>query len=935
MPAPIVYQGVVAQDGGGGVLFQGLKFWVAHRIPNRSTYVNDIENNGGKVVPLEKNADYLIADHTRKDAPPGSYSYRLIQSALDQGSLDGADEYLCNASVARPAANAAASVSADDSTRPVSAHAKGTRTPFTQKDDELLAKYITKIERRGGSILGNEVYKAFEAKYPNHTWQSWRDRWVKRLGHLPRPDVSDGEPDLSHPPPTSSRGRNPSSNGTGGPRSRAMFTAEEDNLLWQCIQEAVQEGRHLRGNEIYKELACDFPQHTYQSWRDRALKFVIPQHQEEIKRLRSLKLAAHGEQAREKDTRNPKEPLAKQQASRTQEATSAKRTVLQDAQPNSSPAPQAFKEAPMNADDPRSPSERLSKYTPQKLPHLSPKAQVESEPHVEDHPREPTDASSSSPETHPAELQNNEFLAPKRLEVGLKSQFYRDYTSFLEAEGIQAIPWPSIRGRAIELWDLWKAVISQKVDPAERDWQQVAEDMGFNWIEDEAAPEEIRVCYERNLSDFEEAMLSFEQFGEDDDEDDDDGENEEDEEDEGEEGEEEEEVEEPMPSSLPVLSSLKRPFEATSLSSDPAYPHSSPKRRRLDRNQEVPSTPDELSGISRLRYRTNGQVTPTKLASTPRERLSASRNQMQLIATNEEEEDELRDDVQELPVLPPPRLQAVEPETQDFQFDPETQKFVNNEILEEMEEETQDNITPSQQLRLESDATIPDLLAIAPSSQHSREKSMQNNTPTPRPKIKNPFREDDSDEATPRTIKARGKSSPLAKSSPERQRRSLPKSWGQDTVTAAHSTKLSTPQRRQRQQSTTPTSPIPQRARKSPPKVTEARTATPVKESPNDIIDRFLALGYTKAIVVRALKATTWHIGNAGQVMEILRRGEELPQRTSGVWTQRDDDALLLVDSKVPPKDAKEEKKRGKELRRLKAKHGDQGIEARRQYLNA
>lgn len=38
MPAPIVYEGV----GGGGVLFQDLKFWVAIRVPLRTEWVNKI-----------------------------------------------------------------------------------------------------------------------------------------------------------------------------------------------------------------------------------------------------------------------------------------------------------------------------------------------------------------------------------------------------------------------------------------------------------------------------------------------------------------------------------------------------------------------------------------------------------------------------------------------------------------------------------------------------------------------------------------------------------------------------------------------------------------------------------------------------------------------------------------------------------------------------
>ncbi|KAI1503482.1 TRF2-interacting telomeric protein/Rap1 C terminal domain-containing protein [Biscogniauxia marginata] len=957
MPAPIVYQGVVAQDGGGGTLFKGLKFWVAHRIPNRSTCVNDIENNGGKVVPLERNADYLIADRARGDAPPGSYSFQFIKDALEDGSLDHADEYLIKSPAIQPRASTSTSTTTPataTATATASVHPKGTRTPFTKQDDQLLVEHVTRLERRGESISGNEIYKRFEAKYPHHTWHSWRDRWVKKLRHLPRPEVSDEEPPTAgpstsrHGTPKASQEIPTSSKRIGAVRLRARFTEEEDELLWQYVREAAKNKRHLNGNKIYEELAYDFPQHSFHSWRDRALKVIIPEHRDEMERLTAKAQSNPPKRAldqfvvQENDPK-PRDQLAAYRASQLRRAARTKLAALQATQRNASPVSQSTAETPVQAVAPRNHKEKQASHSHQKQPQHSPKINVQPQSNVQaDQVYESTNppyCSPSLPTESPTKLPKEEHLVPKRLEVGLKPQFYRDYSSFLENEDVQVIPWPSIRGRAIELWDLWRAVISQKVDPSERDWQQVAEVLGFNWIEDETAPEEIRLCYENNLASFEEAMLSFQEF----EDDDDDEEEEEEAEGEGNPGEVEddtEEIEEPMPSSPPVRPSLKRPFAATNPSSDPTYPHSSPKRRRLDRNREVPSTPDDVNGTSRLRHHPYIDATPTRQTNTPRVGSSASRDQMQLFATNEDEENELRDELQELPALPHPRHRGLEPETQDFQFDPDTQRFVLEEVREDVDEETRDNITPSQQLRQESDAASPGELENTRSPQWQAKEATQDTTPTSRRRIRNPFIQDESGDATPRAIRARGNNRLLASSSPAaQQRRSLPKAWVQDKPTEVHPSMPPTSQPTQQRQQKPATPPVPSRKRKSPPRSAEAhardRTATPVKETPDDIIDRFLALGYTRAIVVRALRATTWHIGNAGQVMEILRRGEELPQRTSGVWTQRDDDALMLVDSEAPPRDAREEKKRAKELRRLEAKHGVQGMETRRRYLNA
>lgn len=168
MSASTVYEGAA---GEGGTLFQGNKFWLAQRTPMRKTWISHIkvyprqhllflarptltspQNNGGEVVPLEKNADYLIADHMRKDSPQGSYTWKWIQDSVKNGKLLDLDDYLIHN---KPQEQARVGPSAPG---------KSTRTPFTKEDDRILMEWVIESERKGGSILGNKIYQALAAK---------------------------------------------------------------------------------------------------------------------------------------------------------------------------------------------------------------------------------------------------------------------------------------------------------------------------------------------------------------------------------------------------------------------------------------------------------------------------------------------------------------------------------------------------------------------------------------------------------------------------------------------------------------------------------------------------------------------------------------------------------------------------------------------------
>lgn len=150
--AQVAYEDVVeGTDVQGGILADK-KFFLTQRVPQRSRFLLLIEANGGHVMKLEKQADYIIADHMRHDAPSGSLSYTFIEAAIAQGHVPNEGDHLAGLAKNTP--------------RPVGSAAPGksTRTPFSAEDDRQLYEWVKSAELAGVSIKGNELYKQLEAK---------------------------------------------------------------------------------------------------------------------------------------------------------------------------------------------------------------------------------------------------------------------------------------------------------------------------------------------------------------------------------------------------------------------------------------------------------------------------------------------------------------------------------------------------------------------------------------------------------------------------------------------------------------------------------------------------------------------------------------------------------------------------------------------------
>ncbi|KAL9113574.1 MAG: hypothetical protein Q9227_002312 [Pyrenula ochraceoflavens] len=152
--------------------------------------------NGGAVVNLAKHADVVIVDHARKiDVQAGTHSWRYITESVKKGRLENLEEHQVgpSAPISRPVGS-------------VITAPKGTRRRFTKEDDRLLWEWVKPAEAKGISVRGNDLYKQLAEQYPHHTWQSWRDHWLKYVSQNKWPfpvreaSSDDEDPETAEPP---------------------------------------------------------------------------------------------------------------------------------------------------------------------------------------------------------------------------------------------------------------------------------------------------------------------------------------------------------------------------------------------------------------------------------------------------------------------------------------------------------------------------------------------------------------------------------------------------------------------------------------------------------------------------------------------------------------------------------------------------------------
>ncbi|KAI6710311.1 hypothetical protein JHW43_007163 [Diplocarpon mali] len=310
--ARTVYEGDVGR--GEGDLFLGMKFHLAMRLPTRARWKDLIEQNGGTVTKLDSKPEVIkIADHARKDCPEGSISWKWIDASVQKGSLQNFEDYLAGPAGLRD--------------RPVGSEQpiRDGRVPFSHNDDKILMKYCTRAEQSGASMAGNQIYREFALKHLQHTAQSWRDRWVKRLQFCKRPELQQAneseeseESETNHkstapapplvrksyigrpqnkspilrtaPAKTQAYAKSHTTKSTSTHISTAspsdggnVFTDEETDLLFEQY-ETIMEINDDQIIDAWIAWSVANPNHTPQEWRNYFKEYVIPTRNEETKR---------------------------------------------------------------------------------------------------------------------------------------------------------------------------------------------------------------------------------------------------------------------------------------------------------------------------------------------------------------------------------------------------------------------------------------------------------------------------------------------------------------------------------------------------------------------------------------------------------------------------------------------------------------------------
>jgi hypothetical protein len=162
IPSAAVEMDGVPSGRGGSRLFDGVKFFVSLKVPNRAaliekikvslsagplrpsaqTVLTRVQSHGGSIAKLEKQATYLLGDRTRKDNPPGFISHALVEDSISLGELQDIEDYQLG-----PISG-------------VSRSGKTTKTPFTQEDKDALLQFVKKkSENEVLALHGNELFK--------------------------------------------------------------------------------------------------------------------------------------------------------------------------------------------------------------------------------------------------------------------------------------------------------------------------------------------------------------------------------------------------------------------------------------------------------------------------------------------------------------------------------------------------------------------------------------------------------------------------------------------------------------------------------------------------------------------------------------------------------------------------------------------------------
>lgn len=512
-------------------------------------------------------------------------------------------------------------------------------------------------------------------------------------------------------------------------------------------------------------------------------------------------------------------------------------------------------------------------------------------------------------------------------------QFYDDLQVYIDETNADIDLEPTIGNQQFTIWELAQAVGAQKITIDEVDWALVAHKLGYDDY-DETLLDQLLQCWEDNLREFVAIMEEFQSDdeavpGTDVEEDDEqtitgDDEQiipntvEEEEDDELDADEQPQEVlkdelvgnmveddddeTEPQLPSLPPSSSAtkKRPPEDMHSS----VPNTYVKRRRLDPDAVIQSTPESKLGIP-----TSGgsklQPSPSLVRSQKIQRL----RRLDLDDTIKDSQDDTQD---RLP-SPLPAMGARSPELGSYE--------IRTPVLERIESAY--DISPSEQLESEAGsplATIKKRVSITvPDDGEEGEGEAEE--------------EDETSNAHDDSVSPQPAAAPLRIA----KKRNLPSTFRTSSAPSVSQTTRQTEAPRRHFTTTQRDQPQPQRApsRPNPPSLSRKPSSIP------EWAEHYESLGYPRSTVNKAMLATTMNPGSlVVTILESLSAGKGIPPNHAGIWTDRDDKGIDLLlhagnDLDRTPLDAEEQsmlRKARKEEKRLLDKHGELWTKTRKQF---
>lgn len=830
------------------------------------------------------------------------------------------------------------------------------KVKFTVEDDELLLSYVNEVKT---NRAGNKIYIALAEEHPHHSWHSWRDRYVRHLEPRLQAEIASNG---SAPPPSTSR----QATGQTAVHRESRVTSADYGPVPSTAPGSAQLVSSSNGVKSDANITSTGERHV----QDERQALPRSSADSESAAVPSSSVPRSGRLSTEDiSLRLEKVRIARliQRHGRGYLIRSALRELehyLPHLQAHSRGVLLRSKLRDFFEDD----LVRLQAHASGALVRMA--LRLDEVDGTEDE------------STAALEEQIAQEMTPRRPRNPKtpKEEFYALLNSYLDATGAEINRWPKVQGRTLDLWDLWHTVksLDQGRSPSVRNWEHIAETLGFDWIETPEVTLQLKKCYEASLGEFEELQQAFEA---------EDSESQADLETQASlapPGAVTETAESELPSeSLPFHSSPPR-IQGHKRSSEPAPASSSmdlgfrsAKRMRYSKDTEIPSTPQQKVAA------------PAMANSGWKERLSSGRRRAAVVPSIESDTPQ-HSSPDRLPQMqqPHPANTRLEPETQDFGF--ENDGFRSQPDLVSMLD-----TTPSQQLHLENEQLTPipfsgfkaskrpyvSPLGLRFTSTSSRPKVVPDSA-APRPmngSIISSTEQPDGNDITPKPparqapqpqsespVEAKAKrrslpasfhravSPPRGRPSPKvpptaPPRASLPASFHDDVRKTFHPPSHPPNERSSPEASPVKSrdpsgpAPVPRRTRSTgsaatgspaPPKILPSGLRPPRGLSFIETMDYYMSLGYRRQHVIDAFKATlTW--GLAAVVMQELKEGRGIPDNWEGVWTAKDDGDLkfvLEVEREVeerrrtgdgPPREARERVKRAERLRRrLEVKHG-------------